>query len=97
MWPARVRLDVEASVNFPMPKSVTFTRPSRPTRMLPGLTSRWSTPRSCAWPSASATWRTIPIFAASGNASFAPRYRVSGRPSTCSIAMKQTSPSRPTS
>ena len=37
-----------AAVNLPIPKSVTFTRPSRATRMLPGLMSRWSTPRSCA-------------------------------------------------
>ena len=66
MWPVRVSSEVEASVNLPIPKSVTLTRPSLATRMLPGLTSRWSTPRSCAWPSASATWRMIPTRADSG-------------------------------
>ena len=31
-----------------MPKSVIFTSPSGVTRMLPGFTSRWTTPASCA-------------------------------------------------
>src|SRR4026207_558856 len=37
-----------------IPKSATFTRPSRVTRMFPGLMSRWTKPRSCAAPTARA-------------------------------------------
>ena len=35
-----------------IPKSVSFTRPSCPSRMLPGLTSRWVMPAACAASSA---------------------------------------------
>ena len=42
-----------------MPKSVSFTVPSGITRMFAGLTSRWTTPASCAAPSASAAWPMI--------------------------------------
>ena len=37
---------------FAMPKSVIFSRPSSVISALPGLTSRWSTSRSCAYWSA---------------------------------------------
>ena len=40
-----------------MPKSVSFTRPSVPSRMLPGLTSRWVIPAACAASSAPRTAR----------------------------------------
>ena len=42
-----------------MPKSVSFTVPSGVTRTLAGLTSRCTTPASCAAPSASAAWPMI--------------------------------------
>ena len=38
-----------------MPKSATFTSPVAVTRMLPGFTSRWTTPLRWAKPSAAAT------------------------------------------
>ena len=42
-----------------MPKSVIFTRPERASRMLPGLTSRCTTPATCAACSARAVWARI--------------------------------------
>ena len=46
------------------PKSSTFTRPRSLTMTLPGFTSRWTTPCSCASASASATWRAMGRIAA---------------------------------
>ena len=42
-----------------MPKSVIFTVPLSPSRMLPGLMSRCTTPAECAAPSAAATCAPI--------------------------------------
>ena len=39
-----------------MPKSATFTLPSRRTMILWGLMSRWMIPRLWAWPSALTIW-----------------------------------------
>ena len=39
-----------------MPKSATFTLPSRSTMMFWGLMSRWMMPRLCAWESARMIW-----------------------------------------
>jgi hypothetical protein len=38
------------------PKSVTHRPPRPSTSRLAGFTSRWTTPRACAWSSASAAW-----------------------------------------
>ena len=45
---------ISVSRSLASPKSSTFTRPSSLTMMLPGLTSRWTMPLSCAAASASA-------------------------------------------
>ena len=42
--------------DWAIPKSVTFTRPSRAMSRLPGLMSRCSTPAACAACSAAAAW-----------------------------------------
>ena len=91
-----VAVFTSGSRSLAMPKSMIFTRPSESTMMLPGFTSRWTTPRSWATASASATRAAIST--ASEGASEPPRMRSrSSRPSSSSIAMKATSPSRPTS
>jgi hypothetical protein len=53
-WP--VPVSGTLSAEQAMPKSVSFTRPSGRTRMLPGLTSRWTTPARCASASPAAAW-----------------------------------------
>ena len=56
------RVTGTASAAFAMPKSVSFTMPSLRTRMLPGLTSRWTKPRSwaaCNAHAASSTMRRV--------------------------------------
>ncbi len=67
------------------PKSSTFTRPRSFTITLPGLTSRCTTPCSCASASASATCRAMGRMAA---ASIRPASSIcaSVRPFTYSIA-----------
>ena len=45
-----------ALASWAMPKSVTFTLPSRRTMMLWGLMSRWMIPRLWAWPRALVIW-----------------------------------------
>ena len=54
-----VAVFTSGSRSLAMPKSMIFTRPSASTMMLPGFTSRWTTPRSCAAASASATCAAI--------------------------------------
>ncbi len=80
-----------------MPKSMTFTVPSRVTMTLPGLMSRWMTPCACAAASApqifcaiSADWTGVGRRPAARNSA-----RV--RPSTNSITMYCVSPSEPVS
>src|SRR5947207_2930070 len=51
-----------------MPKSVTVTRPRASSTMLPGLTSRWMTPCSWAYRSASATLSRMATPASSSDA-----------------------------
>ena len=51
-----------------MPKSVSKAAPSSASRMLLGLTSRWTTPCSWAWASALATSRAILMASGSGSA-----------------------------
>ena len=73
-----------AARSFAMPKSRSFGRPSSPTRMFPGLRSRWTTRLRCAYWTASHTARTISSRARVPKA-FAAQYSVMGRPSTSSI------------
>ncbi len=74
-----------ASRSFATPKSVTSACP-RESRMFAGFTSRWITPLSCAYWSASATWTAIPTASPTGSGpSRASRSR-SDSPSTYSIA-----------
>jgi hypothetical protein len=47
-------LGIGSSIAFARPKSSTFTTPSGVILMLAGFRSRWITPRSCAYFSASA-------------------------------------------
>ena len=47
-------LGIGSSIAFARPKSSTFTTPSGVILMLAGFRSRWTTPRSCAYSSASA-------------------------------------------
>jgi len=77
-----------------MPKSMIFTRPSASTMMLPGFTSRCTTPASCAKASPSATRAVISTASDGGMTPSWIRSR-SSRPSSSSIAMKASSPSRP--
>ena len=56
------RVTGTASAALAMPKSVSFTMPSVRTRMLPGLTSRCTKPRSwaaCSAQAASSTMRRV--------------------------------------
>ena len=80
-----------------MPKSVTFTSPRGSSMMLPGLMSRWITPRACAASSARSTSIAMSI-ARSGRMRPPPaRISASVRPSTYSITMKCTPSSEPVS
>ena len=51
-----VAIATAASRRCASPKSTTFSRPSLVTIALAALKSRWMTPRSCAYASASAAW-----------------------------------------
>ena len=70
-----------------MPKSATFTRPSRVTRMLPGLMSRWTKPFSWA---AAIAWATSAVRRAAWRGGRAPLRRMieaRSSPSTSSMTM----------
>ncbi len=73
--------------NAARPKSRTFTCPLPSTMTLPGLMSRWTTPRACAAARASATCRTISTVSGTSGARSL-RNAESVRPATYSIAMK---------
>jgi len=70
-----------------MPKSITFTRPSRVTMMLAGLMSRWITPCACAAASASATFSAMPAALVGASRPPLARYSARVRPSTYSMTM----------
>ena len=76
-----------------MPKSITFTWPSAPTRMFEGLRSRWMKPDACAWAMASVAVRMSPMRSRSAR----PRAAsvMVEAPATCSIAIQVTAPSVP--
>ncbi|KUO02388.1 hypothetical protein AQJ67_21310 [Streptomyces caeruleatus] len=87
-----------------MPKSVRTTRPrprvrvtSVSTRTLPGLMSRWRTPRACTWRSAAT--RPMPIRAVSHGPSgpSSAMMRSRERPATNSMTIHRRSPSSTTS
>ncbi len=80
-----------------MPKSVTFTWPSRVIKMLPGFTSRCTTPVRCAYPSAAATWAAICAARAGDSVVVLRRRSASEVPSTSSITMKYVPASSPQS
>ncbi len=84
-----------ASSGRARPKSVMRTRPSRPTRMFSGFTSRWTMPASCAAISPSAAWWNTPSVASTERppSSHARRFW----PSTSSMATNTSSPARPVS
>ena len=71
-----------------MPKSATFTAPVGATRMLPGFTSRCTTPLRWAKPSAPPTSNAMSVArcAGSGPSAFTRSARV--RPFTYSMTMK---------
>ncbi len=79
---------VPALATRAMPKSATFTSPASVTRMLPGLTSRWTTPLRWANPSAAAT--SVDTSAARLAGSFPSARSTSARvrPFTYSMTMK---------
>ena len=83
--PGSVSTDSESA--RAIPKSATFTRPSRVTRMFPGLTSRWTKPRSCAAASARAAWATSRAAARGGSAPLRRMIVARSSPSTSSMTM----------
>ncbi len=80
-----------------MPKSVTFTWPCGVRRMLPGFTSRWTTPLRWAKPSAPAMSeaRSAARLGYSGPSAWIASRRL--RPSTYSMTMKYVPSSSPQS
>ena len=81
-----------------MPKSATFTLPSRRTMMLWGLMSRWMIPRLWAWPRALTIW--VIKWRASRQLSLFPffcMYCFRVMPSMSSMTMYSTSEERLTS
>lgn len=74
-----------------MPKSSTFTVPSRATRMLPGFRSRWMTGTSCAWDSTVATCAATAAAQLTGSGRFGSMYAESGTPSTSSMTRNSRS------
>ena len=69
-----------------MPKSMIFAGPPRTTMMLAGFTSRWTTPRLCAYASPSAIWAPMSR-AACGSTRWLASRLFSSLPATNSIAM----------
>ena len=80
-----------------MPKSITFTNPSRVTITFPGLMSRWTIPCACAEASASAIFRVSSTACTIVGRRPLARKSASVRPSTNSITMYCRSPSDPVS
>ncbi len=74
-----------------MPKSSTFTVPSRATRMLPGFRSRWTTGTSCAYERTVATCAATATAQLTGSGWSGCTYAVSGTPSTSSITRNSCS------
>jgi hypothetical protein len=77
------------------PKSVTRGRPSAPTRMFSGLTSRWTSPAACAAARPRPAATKMPRISRQSRGRRSQARRVS--PSIRSIAMKSRSSRRPTS
>ncbi len=89
---APVRVCRCAPTSRAMPKSITFTRPARVIMTFAGLMSRWITPLSCAWSSASSTARVMRVASGHGNAPCTATRLSSVSPSTYSITMTNSSP-----
>lgn len=88
-----VRVEVESLTARAMPKSMTFTAPSREIMMFAGLTSRWMMPFLCENSSAPHTSAITP---SARSTSIGPSIRMMSRrvsPSTISITMYGSAPS----
>ena len=92
--PLRVILVVSAAVA--MPRSASFATPSPRRRMLPGLTSRCTTPPACAWSRAAPMSLTIDT-TAGGSSGPRASASLSVSPSTYSMTMSTSSASQSTS
>src|SRR4051812_2706513 len=90
------RVSVVASIARAMPKSTSVGTCSWQT-MFPGLTSRCTTPCSCATPSPSATSATSATASCGGSGARAAITRSSGSPSSSSITRNGRPPSSPLS
>ncbi|MCU0724034.1 MAG: hypothetical protein MUC63_10560 [Planctomycetes bacterium] len=75
---------VATSRRFAKPKSKMRAPPPRSTKTLPGLMSRWTIPRACAWPRPAATSAAVRATAANGSGE-EERRTSSVSPSTYSI------------
>ena len=96
--PAWVRpASVPALATRAMPKSATFTSPVPVTRMLPGFTSRWTTPLRWAKPRAAATSLASAAARPAGSLPSARSTSASVRPFTYSMTMKYVPPCWPQS
>src|SRR5437588_1223289 len=80
-----------------MPRSATFTTPEAPTRMLPGLTSRWTTPFSWENCRADSTGRRMAMAWPGSRGPLRRRSSSSVEPSNSSITMKEIPFSDPVS
>jgi hypothetical protein len=92
-----VRVKSPPPVAFAMPKSVTFTGPSRGTSTLAGFTSRWTMPFRCATSSAADTWRAMFTEVSTSSAPLRSSIWRRLSPSTSSITMNARSSSSPVS
>ncbi len=79
------------------PKSMSFPPPCGSTRMFPGLRSRWTIPRACAWASPRATSRRARTASRGSRSPAGGSLRASERPSMSSKAMKARPPTTPAS
>ncbi len=97
--PAWVRFTLSSPVvtAWAMPKSATFTCPVEVMRMLPGFTSRWTTPLRWAKASAAATSAATSAARSGCNGPSERMISESGRLSTYSMTMKYVSYCEPQS